>query len=339
MYSFTAYGLELECNVPIPGLREAPKGKAVDVRVTLGVIPAEFTTARLSCEATKHFASPDRDENGLPALEVHRLQGGRYFHFEYPDKTVFVIDAAGSRIWATWSDASTVEDTATYLLGPVLGFVLRLRGITCLHASAVAIQGQAVAFVGPAGAGKSSIAAAFSQHGHSVLSDDVVALTDLGHGFLVQPAYPRVRLWPASVKGLFGAPDALPRLTPTWDKLFLQLSEPLGFQDTPLRLAAIYMLGERRGREARASIEPMPQRTALIDLVSNTYTTYLLNSSQRAQEFELLGRLLEYVPIHTVRAGADLENMTPTCETIVEHFLNLRSRATGASQMQKACAS
>ncbi len=52
---------------------------------------------------------------------------GTYFRFQYTDGTEFVIDRRGGRIWATWSAAGTVEDMATYLLGPVLGFVLRLR--------------------------------------------------------------------------------------------------------------------------------------------------------------------------------------------------------------------
>ena len=338
MYSCKAYGLRLQCNLLIPGLSRLTDGQIVDVRVTLGAIPFELVTARFACAAT-YFVSSDLDESGRPALEVYPLEGGRFFQVEYADKTIFVVDAEGSRVWATWPESATLEDTATYLLGPILGFVLRLRGVTCLHASAVVIEDRALAFVGPSGAGKSSIAAAFAQRGHAVFSDDVVALSDLGDSFLVQPAYPRVRLWPESVEGLFGAADALSRLTPSWDKRFLQLSGRFRFQSTSLPLAAIYVLGERRASGTAVSIGPISQRTALIELVSNSYTSYLLNPRQRAQEFELLGRLLDHVPLHVLKAGANLRNFDPTYDAIIEHFLKLDVGSDHAAQTHKAYAS
>ena len=49
-------------------------------------------------------------------------------------------------------------------LGPVFAFVLRLRGAVTFHASAVRI-GDAVAFLGPQGAGKSTTAAALALRG------------------------------------------------------------------------------------------------------------------------------------------------------------------------------
>ena len=42
-----------------------------------------------------------------------------------------------------------------------MGFVMLLRGIVCLHASAIAIDDEAIALLGPAGSGKSTTAAAF----------------------------------------------------------------------------------------------------------------------------------------------------------------------------------
>ena len=104
----------------------------------------------------------------------------------------------------------TIEDMATYLLGPVLGLLLRLRGVTCLHASAVAFGETAVAFVGSEGAGKSTTAAALARRGHAILSDDIVALAEHNGSFFVHPAYPYLCLWPESVESLYGSAEALP---------------------------------------------------------------------------------------------------------------------------------
>src|SRR5207253_2928817 len=72
------------------------------------------------------------------------------------------------------------------------------------------------------------------------------ALEDFGDRFNVQPACPRVRLWPDAVEALFGAPDALPRITPGWEKRYLALDNAHHrFQASPLELRAVYLLGER----------------------------------------------------------------------------------------------
>jgi hypothetical protein len=42
-----------------------------------------------------------------------------------------------------------------------------------------------------------------AKRGYSVLAEDVVTLDDRGDHFLVRPAYPCIRLWPASVKALY----------------------------------------------------------------------------------------------------------------------------------------
>jgi len=117
-----------------------------------------------------------------------------YFKLHYSDGTEFIIDRKGTEVWCVWPDTLTLEDAVVYLLGPVLGFVLRLRGITCLHASAISVGDRAVVLLGPAGAGKSTTAAAFAKLGYPVLSDDVLALSDQNTTFLAQPAYPHLHL-------------------------------------------------------------------------------------------------------------------------------------------------
>ena len=207
----------------------------------------------------------------------------------------------GTEVWATWPDSLTVDDTATYLLGPVMGFVLLLRGSVCLHASAIAVGNQAIALVGSSGAGKSTTAAAFAHLGYGVLSEDVVALAQQGQVFLVQPAYPRIRLWPESVTALYGAEDALPCLTPTWNKRYLDLTgDGCRFQQEPLPLAAIYILDERRDDVRAPLVEAVPASQGFIALVANTYATRLIDKTMRAREFKLLGQVMASVPLRRV---------------------------------------
>src|SRR5258708_3332580 len=107
----------------------------------------------------------------------------------------------------------------------ILGVLVRLRGVTCLDASAVAIEDRWVAFVGPEAAGKSTTAAAFARQGYGVLSDDIVALVERDGAFHVMPAYPHLCLWPDSVKMLYGSSEMLPRFSPEWEKRRLALGD------------------------------------------------------------------------------------------------------------------
>jgi hypothetical protein len=309
----SVYGLGVQVNRPLAGLRGLAEPAQTDVAITLGFMPAELQAAS---DLELHYDSVYRDENNRPLMRMFRALRGRYFRCDYTDGTCIAFDSNGTLVWATWQEPATIEDTATYLLGPTLGMVLRLRGTSCLHASAVNIDGKAVVFVGPSGSGKSSLAAAFVQRGFRVLSDDVVALTNHGSMVMVEPAYPRVRLWPASVAGLFGSPEALPRLTPSWDKRFLDLSGPDGlFQRDPLPLGAIYLLGQR-SPNAMPRVECVSLRDGLLGLLANTYANHFPSASLRSKEFDLLSALSNTIPVRQVSPGAGFADIRELCRVI-----------------------
>jgi hypothetical protein len=324
-YRYSIYGLGLVANRPVPGVPTSPI-TSVGVRLYFGFLPPwlnELTPQQIETSYITEYT----DESGQPGLIVFKLLGGKYFRFCYADQTEFVLDQTGSEIWATWPDTLTLEDTTTYLLGPVLGFVLLLRGLVCLHASAIAVGNESIALVGPAGAGKSTTAAAFSELGHSVLAEDVVTLDDRGIHFFVRPAYPCIRLWPASVKALYGADAELPKLTPNWDKRYLDLTQtPEQFQSNPLPLAAIYQLAERQDDPAAPFVQPLDRTEGLISLIANTYATNLMNKEMRALEFELLGRVLAHVPLRRVTAHTNPNRITQLCECILEDFESIKLR-------------
>jgi hypothetical protein len=309
------YGLGLRTNVAFAALQALPIAEQVDVSLSMGTMPPGLEDASGE-PATDFYVSDECDAAGVPAVRASTLRNGAYYRLAYADGTRVVLDTGANGIWVTAPDGATVEDTATYLLGPAMGFALRLRGVTSLHASSIAFGDRAVAFVGPAGAGKSTLAAAFARRGNAILTDDVAPLVDDGDRFQVQPAYRRVRLWPDSVEFLFGTSDALPRITPNWEKRFLNLDgDRFRFAPGPLPLAAIYVLAPREER-GEPLIEDLPERSALMKLVSHTYTARLLDRALRAREFELLGRLVQNVTVRALTPCTDPATIDDLCDRV-----------------------
>lgn len=287
MNAYALYGLTVHADGVIAGLHPAAHGASADLTITLGT--AERLSARWS-EAPVHYQwSPAPDEP--PGVDVRRAPDGAFW-FRYPDATEFTIDASATRVDAWWSEHSTLEDTCAYLLGPVMGFALRLRGVLALHASAVLIDGRAVALVGQSGAGKSTTAAAFAAAGYPVLADDVLAIRSVDGVLTAYPSYRLLRLWSESEAMLFGTVGELPRLTPTWDKRALHLGEAFPFHQQPAALGDVFLFGARVEASRAPFVEPLSARDALLELVVNTYANYLLNDAMRAEELMALQALL-----------------------------------------------
>jgi hypothetical protein len=333
-FTYAVFGVLLRSNVELPEL--TPLGPNYtsslwaktllhpSIRLFLNISPHE-REAPSGVEELR-YASSDTDDAGNPALKIWQIAGGCYLRLAYYDGTQFWLDREGTKVWATWPRNLTIQDAATYLLGPILGFVLRLRGVTCLHASAVAFGERAVAFVGSQGAGKSTTAAALAVRGHAILSDDVVALAEHNGSFLVHPAYPYLCLWPESVQSIYGSAAALPPFSANYEKRCLSLrKQELRFAERPLPLAAIYILGDRRDDPAPL-VESIPPQKAFLSLVANTFATTVIDGALRAKEFETLGRLAPIVPVRGLCAHKDAGRLTELCEKVSGDVeaLNLR---------------
>jgi hypothetical protein len=270
------------------------------------------------------FVSPYCDERGVPLLTIRTVATGYLLH--YAEGTRFLVSAAGDDVDAWWDAPLTEADAADYLLGGVLAFIVRLRGRVPLHASAIVIEDQAVLFAGAAGAGKSSIAAAFAILGYPVLSDDVVVMDDSGDGVRAHPSHARVSMWPDSASSLFAA-KLLPAHSPVYDKRRLDLFEHgYRFHDRAVPVRMICILAPRTVSGRPPEIRALRPQTALMKLVSHTYSNYLLDASMRAREFDVLGRAVASVAVSELALAEGLDALVSDCRLLAER-LALQSAA------------
>jgi hypothetical protein len=252
--------------------------------------PATFDGAAVRYRT--NAADARADDN----LIVYELAEG--FVFIYADATEFYLSRDGRAIWAMWALSSTLADTETYLLGPVLGFAQRLMGTLCLHASAVIVDGVAIALCGPAYAGKSTTAGAFAAAGYGVLADDMTALRVREGRLLAMPAYDHLRVWEASERILLGTSGALPRLTPTWEKRALNVrGQGWSWSEDAAPLRAVVLLAPRVDDAGAPRVDAVPAGEAFVLLAANSYANYLLDDQMRAEEFMALARVMSAVRV------------------------------------------
>jgi hypothetical protein len=203
---------------------------------------------------------------------------------------------------------------------------MRRRGVLALHASSVCLSGNALIFCGSSAAGKSTTAAALALRGLPVLTDDIAPIREAEGSLCVEPGYPRTCLWPDAVEILFGAPGALPRITPTWEKCFLALDgvrARFAAEKHPVKV--VYLLAPRDNSADAPRIEDPGMRAALVELVRNTYMNWLLDRNQRAVELDALAKLVTRVPVRRIVPHVDPARIGELCELIREDAQRLSS--------------
>lgn len=322
--NYLIYGLKICTNQPLPGLLSVQNLETADINIQLlGQQQKQVPFLGKLDWRTYPNSSQQRGVN------IWQAQGteATYSWLEFSPKSQpidFIINHDGSRIWVFWSEEKQYPTVVSLLLGSVLGRVLLLQGMLCLHASVVSIDGKAVALVGHSCAGKSTTAAALAQRGFPVLADDIAALLADGTKFWVQPGYPRLRLWQNSVNALGFSVEELPKVTIYAEKRYLDLSlncdKLWQFQNMPLPLSAIYLLEKRDSTLVRPNIVSISQAEALGKLAANVYGKTMLDKQRLGINFQQLSQLVQGVPIRQLARPDDLSSLPLIGDFIINDF-------------------
>lgn len=159
------------------------------------------TTSR-ACDWTLDVIDAAPPELVQEPLGERRIGEERYtlsrtahgYRLVYSHAGCFEISEDGARLRWYPNEAAQIELARAIVLGPALALALELRGLLCLHGSAVEIDGRAIAFVGPKFYGKSTLATALTTAGARLVSDDLLAVTPTASP-RVRAGIPSVRLW------------------------------------------------------------------------------------------------------------------------------------------------
>jgi hypothetical protein len=181
----TAFGLDVHSDISLSFLERAsagPTGRTLDLTVR------SADTTPLDWPRSGELLSEDRQPDGSLIFQIQTHPEAGYL-ISGAGYGAHLLSADGRSLRC---DPEGLPDGAwqRLLIAQVLPFAVLLRGLEVFHASAVLRRGEAVAFVGPSRAGKTSLALECCRRGAGFLADDVLALEARAGRLLAHPGAP-----------------------------------------------------------------------------------------------------------------------------------------------------
>jgi hypothetical protein len=240
-----------------------------------------------------------------------------------PLETIFIIKdlgvfqvKRGREIWITPAPNADLRVIQLCVSGSVMGILLYQRGYQALHAGAVNVAGQAVAFVGESGQGKSSMTVTMLSRGHQLVADDIVPIDLKNNCISAIPGYPQTKIGLEVAQVLGVNPESLIFLHPKLGKYAYRQEKD--FSQDPLPLQSIYVLEE--GSEIQ--IERLSPQAAIVELVRHSYGSRALQAAV-SPGFHLLQstEIFKRVPIYRLQRPR-LLSLLPEIAQLVEQNVN-----------------
>jgi hypothetical protein len=249
----------------------------------------------------------------------------------YPFDQGEVLHFAGIADFYLWPDRIVCHLLApaqqhlveVLLLGVVLARWLERQGMPPLHATAVVVGHCAIAFAARRLSGKTSLAAMFMQVGHALLTDDILALRAHPGGWMAQPGYPRMRMWPEQAARFQLDPDILERVLPESPKRQVPVACLGAFCQQPKPLSVIYL--PERYEPARADgsqpaihIAPLTPAEAVFALIDHVFMRNFINTiAHQRQRLAVFAPHIHHVAVRRLVYPSGFEHLPRVREAIL----------------------
>lgn len=246
----------------------------------------------------------------------HLASGARYMR--WTGLFEFLVSADGRRIWGHSLPAGTLERLQTYLMGQVISMALVIQGIEPLHATVVVVDGEAVAFLGDSGFGKSTLGAAFLKAGCSILTDDLLVIEKNGPDFIAQPGPARVKLFPAPAELLLSGQFEGVTMNPATPKLVLPLNDGQAWPTAaPISNLFILSAPHTDAPADEVEISRLSRRQACIKLIENTFNTVIQGPVRQVQQFTMATELAAGLQIKSLAYVRDLSKISRVVDAVL----------------------
>jgi hypothetical protein len=284
-----AFGLSLEADLPILGFERGEHSEAGPPQTSLRRAAPEAVDANWSWTGAEQLITRYHPDGSL-AMTVHahddagyRINAPGYGRFRVtPDGALVECAPAPGPAWR-WHRP---------FLAQALPLAATLNGMEVLHASAAVVDGQAIAFTGHSGAGKTSLGIHLVDQGASMLADDVVALSAEDDELRAHPGVRFANVAQEQIDAL--EPDRRGRLghiVGSSDKLHILVDS---MADVAAPLAALYFI-HRRPTVPRLEFELVwPPQPPL--LLTATFMPHITASARLTAQLRVCSLIASRVP-------------------------------------------
>lgn len=274
---YLAYGLRLDSDIDLPWPAAPPFDGDPDIAVRIGAVP-------------QTLASPVEQDGYWQATS-------NAFLLNVDGNGRYLVTDGGRRVRVAAAENGGTVRVCQF--DSVVAACLQMRGILTLHGTAIATAAGAVLFAGPAGIGKSSLAATLIDCGYALLADELVGVACDDAPPRALGGFPRIRLWA----------DAMKNLDDSWRRSAAAPVHP-GIENyavpTPrfcgeeLPVHTVYLLSG--ANETDIAVKPVAPARAFAALVEVTYRMRpLFGLGQSGRHFRAVSAVVRHGVVERIR--------------------------------------
>jgi hypothetical protein len=286
----TVFGLDLRVDRSLPFLEGSgarPTGRELEVTVEDG-------EDALGWPADAELISDQRHPDGAVSFQIESSPAAGY-RIWGPDYGASALSADGARLRS--APGTGEQEWQRMLIAQVLPFASVLQGLEALHASAVVLDGVAVALAGPSGSGKTSLAVALCREGAEFLADDVLAIELAGGELIAHSGAPVAAIDHGEAERLrreeVGAPGQV------LGSNSREEITRIGLSAEPATLGALFFLERLAGGPVEPRFEPAADARMLLSATFNL----VLASPERLRRLLEISALVAAGRVERVVAG------------------------------------
>lgn len=296
-----AFGLRVDSTV---ALETAPLATAGDLsrRASLQDVPAERLASFWAPGATSLVDRRTPTGRLVMAVDVHPEHG---YRIAAPRYGIHLVSADGTSILSSLPSIAPWR-WQRLLFAQVLPLAAALQGLDVFHASAVALDGKAAAFVAASGTGKTSVAMHLVGRGASFVTDDVLALEVAGDGVRAHPGGGVASIHAGELRAIEARLGAV---VGRGDKL--QIAVPTVGRSLPL--SALYFLERGHGE-----LEIVETHDSAL-LLGSSFLRYLDSPEMLWRHLEVCARIAQSVRLFRVLVP-ESESARDAAGEIEEHL-------------------
>lgn len=290
------FGLDVRSEIPLAFLAGSSAGSTGRA---LGISAQSGDAAKLDWPESAELVCDQRQPDGAPCFSIEAHPDAGYL-ISRPEHGAHLLSPDGRQLRCAL-EGSRDNAWQRLLIAQVLPFAALLHGLEVFHASAVARHGEAVAVLGPSGAGKTSVALELCRLGADFLADDVLALEVRDGALLVHPGSPIAGLDHAEARRLerVGEPRR-EKIVAVNDRE--RLLHMCGAAE-PAPLATLFFLDRRSDGPPSPHFEPVGDAQLLLGATFN----FVLATPERLRGLLEVCALAAQCRVERIVAGPDVD--------------------------------